>query len=144
MLSPLLLTYIYNALTMHSIAYLYANKQITNNNDSKMSMLMQLEGQFWSRMSYRIGKQSLVFSLDDIEHGILRANRVHPTSKRIFFEQNDSRYKYRVNNFDPRIHFALNCGAQASGLFLNSFTFVYLNAFLFRAVHLFLFTHLQI
>jgi hypothetical protein len=33
-------------------------------------MLSQADGKFWSKMAYKIGHQ--VFSLDDIEHGILR------------------------------------------------------------------------
>ena len=83
-------------------------------NDEKLkddaNLLQQVGGQFWSRMAYRIGK--FVFSLDDIEHGILRSNRVHPTSKVVFFDADDERLKLSVKSFDCRIHFALNCGAK--------------------------------
>ncbi|CAF1113618.1 unnamed protein product [Brachionus calyciflorus] len=61
-------------------------------------------------MAYQIGPYK--FSLDDIEHGILRSNRLHPTKNIQFFAPNDPRLKFKVKNFDPRIHFALNCGAK--------------------------------
>lgn len=104
------LTYIYNALTIHSVAYLSTQ----NNGDITGSgnLLSQLEGKFWSKMAYIIGKNDEAFSLDDIEHGILRANRIHPGRKAALFDENDARKKYAVKNFDPRIHFALNCGAK--------------------------------
>lgn len=63
-------------------------------------------------MAYVIGNQNLVFSLDDIEHGVLRSNRIHPGTKKQFFISSDPRVKYIVQNFEPRIHFALNCGAK--------------------------------
>lgn len=74
------------------------------------NVLNLLDGQFWSRMAYQIGEYN--FSLDDIEHGILRSNRVHPSKKITFFSDSDPRMKLRVRTFDPRIHFALNCGAR--------------------------------
>ncbi|RMZ97348.1 DUF547 domain-containing [Brachionus plicatilis] len=74
------------------------------------NILNLLNGKFWSRMAYQIGKYD--FSLDDIEHGILRANRPHPAKKDNHFSHGDSRIKYCVRKLDPRIHFALNCGAK--------------------------------
>ena len=53
------------------------------------------------------------FSLDDIEHGILRCNR---RSKYKLFKQfstSDTRKKFKLNKLDYRIHFALNCGAKS-------------------------------
>lgn len=100
---------IYNSLTIHSLAYL------SNASDSKVpegNLLSQMEGQFWSKMAYLIGCKSEAFSLDDIEHGILRANRIHPGKNKVFFSDDDPRKRYAVKNFDPRIHFALNCGAK--------------------------------
>lgn len=52
-------------------------------------------------LTVQIGQHS--FSLDDIEHGILRGVR---------FEAWDPRAKFVVP-LDPRIHFALNCGAKS-------------------------------
>ncbi len=45
------------------------------------------------------------FSLDDIEHGILRRNA------RKHLDRNDPKLQYMVHTVDYRIHFALNCGA---------------------------------
>jgi hypothetical protein len=108
---------VYNSLTIHAISYLYEN----NENISEESILKQLNGKFWSRFAYNIGGYD--FSLDDIEHGVLRVNRGHPSSLFNFFVANrlsnkmfandDARLKYILNNFDPRIHFALNCGATS-------------------------------
>ncbi|VDI22554.1 Hypothetical predicted protein [Mytilus galloprovincialis] len=50
------------------------------------------------------------FSLDDIEHGILRGNKPHPSSMNPPFNPKDLRLKF-VCTLDPRIHFALVCGA---------------------------------
>lgn len=49
----------------------------------------------------------LDFSLDDIEHGLLRRNA------RGHLVPDDARLAYQVNHVDYRIHFALNCGAQS-------------------------------
>ena len=57
----------------------------------------------FSHPSINIGSYS--FSLDDIEHGILRQNA------RPRFEKQDDRFQLMVEQVDPRIHFALNCGA---------------------------------
>jgi len=64
-------------------------------------------------MSYQIGAH--IYSLDDIEHGILRANRKHPAFfiRNSQFGKDDPRGKYSVTKLDPRIHFALVCGAQS-------------------------------
>ncbi len=54
------------------------------------------------------------FSLDDIEHGILRKS---PTKYGLGFipklYSNSIEKKLRVDVLDPRIHFALNCGAKS-------------------------------
>ena len=60
---------IYNALTIHANVYLYENAGKPNEG---FNMLSQLDGKFWSRMAYLIGTEGYSFSLDDIEHGILR------------------------------------------------------------------------
>lgn len=53
------------------------------------------------------------FSADDIEHGILRRNRPNPVLPIRPFTSNDPRARYMVKQFDPRIHFALVCGARS-------------------------------
>jgi glutaredoxin len=62
---------------------------------------------------YRIGGYD--FSPDDIEHGLIRSNRPHPSTphRSSFFDLNDPREQYRVPYFDARIHFILNCGARS-------------------------------
>ena len=61
---------IYNALTIHALTYLHQNG--SNLNSDNVSILSQLDGKFWSKMAYKIGLEGYAFSLDDIEHGILR------------------------------------------------------------------------
>lgn len=53
------------------------------------------------------------FSLDDIEHGVLRRNRrsLYKLCKQ--FSKRDPRYQLLVQKLDYRIHFALNCGAKS-------------------------------
>ncbi|CAI5474209.1 unnamed protein product [Closterium sp. Yama58-4] len=70
---------------------------------------------FFSHSSYLIAGHT--FSLDDIEHGILRGNRA--TIGLPFFPGkcpfggSDPRRFYSLPPADPRIHFALNCGARS-------------------------------
>jgi hypothetical protein len=66
---------------------------------------------FFDRITYEIGGYH--FSLNDIEHGILRGNRRPPY--RLFkpFQKGDSRLESAVVPMDPRIHFALVCGARS-------------------------------
>jgi len=68
---------------------------------------------FYQKSSYKIGPYE--FSLDDIEHGILRGNKKHPAFfiRNPQFGKSDPRGKYSVKKKDPRIHFALVCGAQS-------------------------------
>jgi hypothetical protein len=53
------------------------------------------------------------FSADDIEHGVLRANRPHPIYRLRPFSASDPRATAIVDGFDHRIHFALNCAASS-------------------------------
>lgn len=63
------------------------------------------------RAAYQLGGQR--FSADDIEHGVLRANRGHPAIPGPQFARGDPRCNLILADLDPRIHFALNCGAEA-------------------------------
>ena len=80
---------------------------------------------FWGRTAYDIG--GLVYSLDDIEHGVLRGmcvcvvvcytyvaigNKPHPSASKRPFSEDDPRAKISLTSCDPRIHFALVCGAK--------------------------------
>ncbi len=64
---------------------------------------------FFSGLTVNIGENQ--FSLDDIEHGILRKNGERKRGKPLQFSEEDIKLKWMVNVFDPRIHFALNCGS---------------------------------
>lgn len=54
-----------------------------------------------------------IFSLNDLEHGILRANKRAPyrVMKQLSLVDS-SKKKFSLDKVDPRIHFALNCGAK--------------------------------
>jgi Protein of unknown function, DUF547 len=63
------------------------------------------------RCGYRVGE--LDYSLDAIEHGLLRANARPPYSARRVLRPGDPRLAAAPASADPRIHFALNCGARS-------------------------------
>ena len=58
-----------------------------------------------------------LFSPDDVEHGILRANTAHPSQQAQglthYFPTHDTRIGLAVSTLDPRLHFILNCGATS-------------------------------
>ncbi|GAQ80261.1 hypothetical protein KFL_000500130 [Klebsormidium nitens] len=68
---------------------------------------------FYSRTKYHIDGHD--YSLDDIEHGVLRGNRPKSASllKQRPFGPKDPRRFHAIPPVDPRIHFALNCGAKS-------------------------------
>lgn len=67
---------------------------------------------FFDKVAYNIGGMHL--SLNDIEQGILRGNRVGPGEWRKRFRSNsDPRMRLVMDPMDPRIHFALVCGAKS-------------------------------
>ncbi len=66
---------------------------------------------FFDRIRVRIG--GLEFSANDIEHGVLRVNRPNPLSGAPPFSPGDPRLAHVMPDLDPRIHFAINCGARS-------------------------------
>jgi hypothetical protein len=66
---------------------------------------------FFRRVQYRIG--DMLFSPDDIEHGILRGNRRPPNSLFKPFKKHDKRLAHIIKPIDPRIHFALVCASSS-------------------------------
>jgi hypothetical protein len=66
---------------------------------------------FFDRVAYEIGEYR--FSLNDIEHGLLRGNRRPPYRLSKPFRRGDPRLEFAVLPMDPRIHFALVCGARS-------------------------------
>lgn len=63
---------LYNLLTIHGLISVQKDKP---ERWAESQSVLQMDN-FWRTMAYQIGE--LVFTLDDIEHGILRANRPHP------------------------------------------------------------------
>lgn len=66
---------------------------------------------FFGDVSVNVG--GCTFSLDELEHGIMRANTRHPYKLRKPFGRGDQRKHLAVKKLDPRVHFALNCGAKS-------------------------------
>jgi hypothetical protein len=66
---------------------------------------------FFDRVTYEIG--GLRFSLNEMEHGLLRGNRRHPYRVLRPFRERDVRLEFAIVPLDPRIHFALVCGARS-------------------------------
>lgn len=62
-------------------------------------------------MSYVIS--GYTYSLNDIENGILRANRKPIGSLRKPFPKGDPRLLVALPNPEPKVHFALVCGAKS-------------------------------
>lgn len=87
---------VYNGMTNYVI--------ITSNIQKSMK---EVEGIFRKKI---FSISDMEFSLDDIEHGILRRN------KRNMFSPIDKKRPLMVEKLDHRIHFALNCGAQSCPL----------------------------
>jgi len=65
----------------------------------------------FSRTAYAVGGRP--HSLNLIEHGILRRNRRPPYHPRRPLRRGDPRLRALPSRLDPRIHFALNCGARS-------------------------------
>ena len=66
---------------------------------------------FFSTTAYRVGEE--VFSLDQIENGVLRRNRGHPASGRAPFAAEDPRLAWAPSFLEPRIHMALVCASAS-------------------------------
>merc|ERR1712232_1104288 len=66
---------------------------------------------FFGEVSVNVG--GVAFSLDELEHGILRANTRHPYKVRKPFGTLDRRKHLSLKKLDHRVHFALNCGAKS-------------------------------
>ena len=65
---------------------------------------------FFDRIQCRAGSE--IFSANDIEHGVLRGNRANPLTGAAPFGPDDPRLAHAAP-LDPRIHFAIHCGARS-------------------------------
>lgn len=90
---------LYNALILHGVIHYSVSG----------SMLRDIG--FFRRVAYDVG--GMRFSADDIEHGVLRGNRRHPYLPFPQFPKDDPRLMMSIERPDPRIHFALVCGARS-------------------------------
>src|SRR5689334_15890418 len=88
---------LYNALACEAIRHAEASG----------SLLQHLD--VFSHSAWRVGGHP--YSLNDIEHGVLRANRRAPGMLRLPFRSGDPREAVTPSALDARIHFALSCGA---------------------------------
>ncbi|HKA61393.1 MAG TPA: DUF547 domain-containing protein [Methylomirabilota bacterium] len=90
---------VYNAMVFHAIVALGIRRTVR-----------EMWG-FFARVGYRVGGFTL--TADDVEHGILRGNARHGILRRRPFGGRDPRLALAVHPVDPRIHFAITCGAQS-------------------------------
>jgi Protein of unknown function, DUF547 len=67
---------------------------------------------FFERPRLRIGEHS--YSLDDIEHGLLRGNVAKPGRSRTPMARGDVRLEYMPIVFEERMHFALHSACRSS------------------------------
>jgi hypothetical protein len=93
---------LYNTLVLDAVMALGIQRSITEQR-AGLTFLRQA--------AYIVGGQRL--SCDDIEHGILRANRGHPFFPGKQFHSSDPRLKWVMEPFDKRVHFALNCASRS-------------------------------
>jgi Protein of unknown function, DUF547 len=90
---------VFNALALHGIVRLGVRTSVLR------------VWNFFGRVSYRVG--GLAFSLDDIEHGLLRGNRRRKVPPLRPFGSRDPRLALAVTPPDPRYHCAITCGAAS-------------------------------
>jgi len=93
---------LYNALVMDAVIAFNVHQSVSDGRLGKLT--------FFRRAAYNVA--GLRVSLEDIEHGILRANRGHPYLPGPHFTSKDPRRAW-VLPLDPRVHFALNCASRS-------------------------------
>lgn len=91
---------VYNALVLHAVVA----RGVT---DSVRSV-----GDFYGESQYDVGGHA--FSLDDIEHGLLRANEPMRRSARRRLHDDDPRLRLAPILFDERVHFAMYSACRSS------------------------------
>ena len=91
---------IYNALVIHA----HVERGVPSSTYARYK--------FFSSMSYNIG--GYVWTLNEIENGILRSNRASMATLYMKpLSSSDPKIKIILPQVEPRIHFALNCGAKS-------------------------------
>jgi len=94
---------LYNTLVLDGIINFSIQNSVT---EDRLGVLA-----FFRKAAYEVG--GLRLSLEDIEHGILRANRGHPYIPGTQFASNDPRLDLVISEPDMRIHFALNYASRS-------------------------------
>jgi len=95
---------VYNTLCLHSIIT-WVSKGEKPYDQFWFFTNIVLKSKFFTTSTYLIGDH--IFSLDEIEHGILRPNNN-------CFKEGDPRLHFKLEQSDPRIFFALNCCTKSS------------------------------
>jgi hypothetical protein len=90
---------VYNALVLHGIVALGVRRSVAR------------VWNFFGRAAYRVG--GFVLTADDVEHGVLRSNRRRALPPLRPFARRDPRRALMLATLDPRVHFAINCGARS-------------------------------
>jgi len=90
---------LYNALLLHEMALRPRGGNLLRHR------------RLFSDAAYRVGAHT--YTLSEIEHGVLRRNRRQPYGFRKPFRRKDPRLRVLPKALDPRVHFALNCGARS-------------------------------
>lgn len=93
---------LYNVLVIDGVISYGIEESVTE----KLGLL-----RFFRQASYIVGGQRV--TPEDIEHGILRANRGNPGIPGPHFPPDDPRLAWALDEVDPRIHFALNCASRS-------------------------------
>lgn len=93
---------LYNALVLDAVISFGVRRSVT---EGRLGVLT-----FFRRAAYLVDGRRV--SLEDIEHGILRANRGNPYLPGAHFASDDPRLAWALP-LDPRLHFALNCGGRS-------------------------------
>lgn len=94
---------LYNALIIDAVIAFGVQRSVT---EGRLGLLT-----FFRRAAYNIGGHCT--SCEEIEHGILRANRGNPFMPGPQFAGDDPRCAWVIDPIDPRIHFALNCASRS-------------------------------
>ena len=54
----------------------------------------------WNKYAYNVG--GLLFTLDEIEHGVLRCNRGHPRDKKPIFQEDNKDFRDESNHLESK------------------------------------------
>src|SRR5262245_40959472 len=120
---------VYNALVLHAVVA----RAVT---DSVRSV-----GDFYGESKYDVGGQE--YSLDDIEHGLLRANEPARRGARKPMREDDPRQRVAPILFDERVHFGMYSACRSSPC-LETFTESGLDVQLESATRRYLAAHIRL